>query len=269
MIFFGVAKEWEKHAVFFLGKFTRMIGPGLYFYIPLIEQVLYVIDTRIITYSVPPQEGLTSDNIPVNVDAVVFYQVNEPEAAMLNVDDYHKATKLSAKTAIRDMVGRSKLDELLSERDKIGKRLKEHITEFTNKWGVSVHSVEIKDVIVSKDLEDAIAREAEAEREKRARLKLAEAENLAADTIVAAGRKYKGEPIALQLRAMNMLYEMCMEGKSTMIFVPTEKAIGSMPGFIGVKSIDEIMNQDKEEDKTTKKKPAKGEFTKIRPKAVK
>ena len=245
MLFFGIAREWEKHAVFFLGKLSRIVGPGLYFYIPLLERVLFRVDTRIITYTVPLQRGLTRDNIPVEVDAIVFYKVKDTEAAILNVDDYHEASQLGARTAIRDMVGKSQLDELLSERDVIGQRLRDHIDDFVSRWGVTVISVEIKDVIVSKDLEDAIAREAAAEREKRARVKLAEAETLAAHSIIEASKQYEGHPIGLQLRSMNMLYEMCMEGKSTMVFVPTEKTTGGMPGVIGIESIRDLLETTK------------------------
>ena len=241
--FFGSVKEWEKIAIFSLGKFSRIVGAGLYLRIPLVQQVLFRIDIRIITYIIPLQKGLTRDNIPVEVDAIVFYKVEDVEMAILNVDDYHKATQLSARSAIRDMVGKSSLDELLAKRDKIGQRLSAHINEFVCKWGVTIISVEVKDVIVSKDLEEAIAREAAAEREKRARVKLAEAEGLAAQSIVDASKKYVGNPIALQLRSMNMLYEMCMEGKSTMIFVPTEKTTSGMPAVIGIESVQDLLDQ--------------------------
>ena len=241
--FFGSVKEWEKIAIFSLGKFSRIVGAGLYLRIPLVQQVLFRIDIRIITYIIPLQKGLTRDNIPVEVDAIVFYKVEDVEMAILNVDDYHKATQLSARSAIRDMVGKSSLDELLAKRDKIGQRLSAHINEFVCKWGVTIISVEVKDVIVSKDLEEAIAREAAAEREKRARVKLAEAEGLAAQSIVDASKKYVGNPIALQLRSMNMLYEMCMEGKSTMIFVPTEKTTAGMPAVIGIESVQNLLDQ--------------------------
>lgn len=245
MIFFGIANEWERHAIFHLGKFSRMVGPGLYFYVPLLERVLFQIDKRIITYTTPLQRGLTRDNIPVDVDAVVFYRVDDERAAILNVDHYPETTQISVRTAVRDMVGKSTLDELLSEREKIGRRLRDHVTEFTIQWGVGILSVEIKDVVVSKELEDAIAREPAAEREKRARLKLAEAELLASQAFVDASRRYDGHPIALALRSMNMLYEMCMEGKSTMVFVPTEKSGGGMPGIIGVESIDNLLGESK------------------------
>jgi len=248
-MFFGIVKEWERHALFFLGRFSRMVEPGLYFKVPLLHRVLYKIDLRIISYNVPSQRGLTRDNIPVEVDAIMYYQVKDPKAAILNVDDYHAATRMSALSAIRDMVGKSTLDELLGERDKIGLLLQQHIEEFARRWGVTVHSVEVKDVIVAKELEEAISREAEAEREKRARVKLAEAEVLAADAILEAARRYDGNVTALQIRSMNMLYEMCMEGEATMVFVPTERTIGGMPSFVGVQSVQELLKRPREEDK--------------------
>lgn len=243
--FFGICTEWDRKTLFTLGRFTRVVGPGLYFYVPLLQGVKKTVDVRILTYTVPLQKGLTRDNIPVEVDAIVFYKVSNVKAAVLNVDDYHVATQMAARAAIRDMVGKSHLDELLSERDKVGDIICSHISEFVMQWGVSIVSVEIKDVIVAKELEDAIAREASAEREKRARLKLAEAEELAADSMNRAAEKYAKSATSLQLRSMNMLYEMCMEGKSTMVFVPTNNVNG-MPSLIGVEGIKDLMSKDQE-----------------------
>jgi regulator of protease activity HflC (stomatin/prohibitin superfamily) len=243
-MFFGVCDQWDRHVLFTLGRFTRVIEPGLYFYIPFVQGVKRVVDTRIITYTVPLQKGLTKDNIPVEVDAIVFYKVANVEASVLKVDDYHMATQLAVRSAIRDMVGKSKLDELLSERDKIGDIVREHTSELVTQWGVLIVTVEIKDVIVSKELEDAIAREPAAEREKRARILLAQSEELAADSIVKASAKYAHDPVALQLRSMNMLYEMCMEGKSTMVFVPTANTGNGMPSIIGMESIKGMIEQN-------------------------
>ena len=142
------------------------------------------------------------------------------------------------------MVGKSNLDELLSERDKIGDIILQHVAEFVSQWGILIVGIEIKDVIVSKELEDAISREASAEREKRARLKLAEAEELAVDYIMKAADKYIKNPTALQLRSMNMLYEMCMEGKSTTIFIPVSDSGSGMPSIIGVEGIKNLIDKD-------------------------
>jgi regulator of protease activity HflC (stomatin/prohibitin superfamily) len=239
-----ICNEWDRHVVFTLGRFTKVAKPGLYLLVPFLQSVKRVVDTRIITYTVPLQKGLTKDNIPVEVDAIVFYKVDDVRASVLNVDDYHRATQLSVRSAIRDMVGKSKLDELLSERDKIGDIVREHTSELVTQWGLLIVTVEIKDVIVSKELEDAIAREPAAEREKRARLLLAQAEELAADAIVRASHKYAHDPVALQLRSMNMLYEMCMEGKSTMVFVPTTDTGNGMPSIIGMESVKGMIEQN-------------------------
>ncbi|MEQ9285925.1 MAG: SPFH domain-containing protein [Cyclobacteriaceae bacterium] len=256
---FGIAKEWEKHAVFFLGKLSRIVGPGIYLKIPILESVFYKVDTRIITYAAPLQKGLTQDNIPVEVDAVVFYKVKDPREAMLNVEDYHEATKLRSRSALRDMVGKSTLDQLLSKRNEIGKLLQKNITEFVGIWGIEVLAVEIKDVIVSKDLEDAIAREAAAEREKRARIKLSEAEDLSANAFITAANKYENNAIALQLRSMNMLYEICLEGKSTMVFVPTDNANNGMPGIIGLESYKDLIEKHKAQSVVEKQTDKEGQ----------
>lgn len=249
-MFFGVCDQWDRHILFTLGRFTRVVEPGLYFYIPFLQGIKRVVDTRIITYTVPLQKGLTKDNIPVEVDAIVFYKVSDVKNSVLNVDDYHNATQLSVRSAIRDMVGKSTLDELLSERDKIGDIVREHTAELVTQWGVLIVTVEIKDVIVSKELEDAISREAAAEREKRARILLASAEELAADSLVRASEKYAHDPVALQLRSMNMLYEMCIEGKSTMVFVPTTNTGNGMPGIIGIESIKNMIEPQEEKPST-------------------
>ena len=244
---FGICDEWDRRTLFTLGRFTKIVGPGLYFYIPLLQSIKHKIDMRIMTYTVPLQKGLTKDNIPVEVDAIVFYRVNNVKLAVLSVDDYHAATQLSVRSSIRDMVGKSSLDELLSERDKIGDIILQHVAEFVSQWGVLIIGIEIKDVIVSKELEDAISREAAAEREKRARLKLAEAEELSVDFIINAADKYRNNPTALQLRSMNMLYEMCMEGKATTIFIPIADSGNGMPSIIGVEGIKSLIDRDKDQ----------------------
>jgi regulator of protease activity HflC (stomatin/prohibitin superfamily) len=257
---FKICNEWDRHVVFTLGRFTKVTRPGLYLLVPFLQSVKRVVDTRIITYTVPLQKGLTKDNIPVEVDAIVFYKVNDVKASVLNVDDYHRATQLSVRSAIRDMVGKSQLDELLSERDKIGDIVREHTSELVTQWGLLIVTVEIKDVIVSKELEDAIAREPAAEREKRARLLLAQAEELAADAIVRASHKYANDPVALQLRSMNMLYEMCMEGKSTMVFVPTTNTGNGMPSIIGMESVKGMIEQHQPRELKIETQPEPLEF---------
>jgi len=189
-----------------------------------------------VTYDVPKQESLTKDNIPVTVDAIVYYKVADPEAAVLRIEDYHRATQLGAQTLLRDLIGKAHLDALLSEREQLSGVLRQNLDKMTDEWGIKVQDVELKEVVIGKNLQDAIAREPAAEREKRARLKLAEAELLAAHTIFEAAQIYEKDPVALQLRAMNMLYEMCMEGTTTVVFVPTETRQG-MPMPLGVYGI--------------------------------
>ncbi|AFZ38040.1 SPFH domain, Band 7 family protein (plasmid) [Stanieria cyanosphaera PCC 7437] len=232
-----ICNQWEDILIFTLGRLSKTAKPGMYLCFPII-QTAQKVDKRTITYTVPLQKGLTRDNIPVEVDAILFYKVRDSKVAVLNVDNYHQATQLAVRSSIRDMVGKSSLDELLSQRDKIGDIVMEHIAEFVCQWGILIVGVEIKDVIVSKELEEAISREAAAEREKRARVKLAEAEELTVDAIAKAAEKYAKNPVSLQLRAMNMLYEMCMEGKSTMLFVPTNNSGTAMPTPLGIESID-------------------------------
>ncbi len=228
-----VAAEWERMAVLRAGKFSRMGGPGVFFIVPILDTVPYVLDLRVIPYDVPKQKTLTNDNVPVTVDAIVYYRIADPKAAVLKVENYRKATQWGATTILRDVIGKSTLDQLLAEREKLGRDIRQQLDVLTGEWGIEVPNVEIRDVIISEQLEDAIAREPAAEREKRARLKLAEAEKMAAQTILQAAHIYAEDPVALQLRSMNMLYEMCMEGKSTVIFVPTETKTG-MPAPVGV-----------------------------------
>jgi len=238
-----VAAEWERVAVLRAGKFSRMAGPGIFFIVPVLDTVPYILDIRIIPYNIPKQKTLTNDNVPVTVDAVVYYRIASPEAAVLKVDNYRKATQWGATTLLRDIIGKSTLDQLLAEREHLGRQIRKQLDTLTSDWGIEVPNVEIRDVIISEQLEDAIAREPAAEREKRARLKLAEAELLAAKTIFDAARIYEQDPVALQLRSMNMLYEMCMEGQSTVIFVPTETKTG-MPAPVGVFGLIDKLDQD-------------------------
>jgi regulator of protease activity HflC (stomatin/prohibitin superfamily) len=242
-----IANEWERVAVLRLGKFVAMRGPGMFLIVPVFETTPYTVDLRIVTYEVPRQKSLSKDNIPVTVDAIVYYKVENPQAAVLKVQNYHAATQLGAQTILRDLIGKAMLDQLLSEREELAVRLREALDNLTKDWGITVQNVEMKEVIISEALEDAISREPAAEREKRARLKLAEAENLAAQTFVDAANVYERDPIALQLRAMNMLYEMCMEGKATMVFVPTETRMG-MPAPMGVMSITEKLMEAAHKD---------------------
>jgi regulator of protease activity HflC (stomatin/prohibitin superfamily) len=253
-----IAREWERLTVLQLGKFVGMKGPGLVFIWPIWHSVAFTVDIRLVTYDVPKQKSLSTDNIPVTVDAIVYYRVADPKLATLHVENYHKATQLGAQSLLRDLIGKASLDELLSEREKLSQRLRVSLDELTDVWGIKVTDVEIKEVIISEALEDAIAREPAAEREKRARLKLAEAERLSASIIWEAAQTYERDPVALQLRSMNMLYEMCMEGRSTVIFVPTETRMG-MPTPLGVYGLTEKIGTEAEAASTRSRSGPVGE----------
>jgi len=245
----NVAKEWERKPVLRLGKFKALKGPGLFFINPFIETVPLTVDIRTIPFDVPPQKTLTKDNIPVNVDAVIFYKVLDPKKAVLNVKNYHEAIGLAATPILRDVIGKMSLDELLQRRDEVGETMEHALDEMTVPWGVDVENVEIRDISISKDLEDSISRVASAERERRARAQLALAEKEIAATLVEAAKTYESDPIALQLRSMNMLYEMCMEGKGATIFIPTETAL-QMRSPIGTYGIVNKLGGDQKASKT-------------------
>ncbi|MCS3918583.1 SPFH domain-containing protein [Fervidibacter sacchari] len=237
-----IAAEWERIAVLRLGKFVGMRGPGLFFIIPILETTPARVDLRVRTYDVPRQRSLSKDNVPVTVDAVVYFRVRKPDWAVLRVQDYDRATQLGAQSILRDMIGKFTLDQLLGERERLAQEIRKALDGMTNEWGIEVPMVEVREVIVDPQLEVAIAREAAAEREKRARVRLAEAEKLAAQLMLEAAQTYARDPIALQLRSMNMLYEMTLEGKSTVIFVPTETHL-AMPMPVGVYGLIEKLSQ--------------------------
>ncbi len=242
-----VADQWDRMPLLRLGKFVGMKGPGAFWVIPFLDRTPYSVDLRILTYDVPQQKSLTRENVPVTVDAIVYFRVQDAEAAVLQVQDYKTATELAAQTILRDVIGKVHLDQLLAERETLAEQVRKALEEMTLQWGVQVPNLEIREVIIPQTLEDAIAREPAAEREKRARLKLAEAEKLCASVIYEAAQIYERDPVALQLRSMNMLYEMCMEGRSVVIFVPTETRLG-MPTPVGVYGVTELIGGLKNAD---------------------
>ncbi|MFY9607447.1 MAG: slipin family protein [Blastocatellia bacterium] len=221
-----VAKQWEKAIVLRLGRYVGFRGPGLFWIIPLIESVSTWIDQRIITTSFAAEQTLTSDTVPVNVDAVLFWLVYDPEKAALEVQDYQQAVSWAAQTALRDIIGRTALTELLRGRERIEGELQKLIDERSNPWGVTVQSVEMRDVVIPDALQDAMSREAQASREKQARIILGQAEVEIAHLFDKAAESYKDNPTALHLRAMNMLYEGLKE-KGALMLVPSS-AVESM-----------------------------------------
>src|SRR5262245_59011077 len=212
-----VAKQWEKAIVLRLGRYSGLKGPGLFWIVPLIDSVSAWIDQRTITTSFAAEQTLTSDTVPVNVDAVLFWMVYDPEKAALEVQDYQQAVSWAAQTALRDIIGRTALTELLRGRERIEEELQKLIDERSNPWGVTVQSVEMRDVVIPDALQDAMSREAQASREKQARIILGQAEVEIAHLFSTAAESYVENPTALHLRAMNMLYEGLKEKGALML----------------------------------------------------
>ena len=215
-----VANQWERAVVLRFGKFTGLKGPGLFFLLPVVDQITQLVDQRVRVTDVSAESALTKDTVPVNVDAIVFWTVWDAQKSVLEVADYLDAVALSAQTALRETIGRHMLAEMITERERLGKQLQTILDEKTNPWGITVQSVEIRDVKIPPDLEDAMSRQAQAERERQARIILGTAETEISARFVEAGDAYKDHPLALHLRAMNMLYEAIKE-KGSMVIVPS------------------------------------------------
>ena len=221
-----IARQWERAVILRLGKYVGLRGPGLFWLVPFVDQVSAWVDQRVITTAFAAEETLTSDTVPVNVDAVLFWMVYDPEKAALEVQNYPQAVSWAAQTALRDIIGRTSLSDLLRGRERIEDELQKLIDERSNPWGVTVQSVEMRDVIIPAALQDAMSREAQAAREKAARVILAEAEVEIAERFNVASKSYHNNPTALHLRAMNMLYEGLKE-KGALMLVPSS-AVESM-----------------------------------------
>ncbi len=218
-----IAKEWQRAVILRLGRFDRLAGPGLYLVLPIIEQVTVVIDTRILTTSITAEQALTRDTVAVGVDAIVFWRVTDSRAAAINIANYREAMERVAQTTLREMIGATDLQRLLSDRQTADEKLRESITAKTLTWGVTAVSVEIRDVAIPRELQDAMSRQAQAVREKDARVTLASAEQEIARQIVAAAALYGANPAAMQLRQMNLLYEMNKDRGAT-VLIPTTMA---------------------------------------------
>jgi hypothetical protein len=232
-----VAKQWERGVVLRLGRFIGLRGPGLFWVVPFIDSVSQWIDQRTITTSFAAEQTLTSDTVPVNVDAVLFWMVHDAQKAALEVQDYEQAVSWAAQTALRDIIGRTTLTDLLRGREKIESELQQLIDQRSNPWGVTVSSVEMRDVVIPGALQDAMSREAQAAREKQARIILGQAEMEIANSFAIAARSYHDNPTALHLRAMNMLYEGLKE-KGALMLVPSS-AVESMGmgGLLGAAAL--------------------------------
>jgi len=215
-----MANNWERFVILRAGKLSSVKGPGLFMIIPVIDAIAAVIDERIQTTQFNAEQALTRDTVPVNVDAVIFWHVHDAQRAALNITDYRQAIDRVAQTSLREMIGASHLSALLAERKAADEVLRAEIAGKTADWGISVNSVEIRDVAIPVGLQDAMSRQAQAEREKEARVILGSAEAAIAAKFVEAARTYAGEPAALHLRAMNIIYETTKERGAT-ILIPT------------------------------------------------
>jgi len=237
-----ILKEWERAPVLTLGRFVGIKGPGIIYVIPFISKMPVKVSLRLQAYSFRIEQSLTKDNVPVDVDAVIYLMPVDVQKAVLNVENYTVATQFAAQTTLREVIGQTLFDELLSEREKIGNKAREIIDEKTESWGVKVTAVEIRDIKIPSALQEAISRQAQAERERRARVTLALAEVQAAEKMVQAADLYKDNDRAFQLRWMNMLYEFGLQSKGTLIMIPTNiPTAGVAP--MGIYNIEDILKE--------------------------
>jgi regulator of protease activity HflC (stomatin/prohibitin superfamily) len=229
-----IADPWDKAIILRLGHFRSLKGPGLFFIVPIIDTIPYWIDTRVITTAFKAEKTLTKDTVPVDVDAVLFWKVMDPKKAALEVADYLSAISWAAQTALRDVIGKTMLSDMLEGRDKISTVLQTIIDERTEPWGIHVNSVEVKDVLTPSGLENAMSMQAQAERERQARVILGDSERQVAEKFGEAALTYANNPVALHLRAMNMLYE-GLKQNATIVIVPSSAVetmgLGSMAGL--------------------------------------
>jgi len=228
-----IARQWERGVVLRLGKYQGLRGPGLFWIVPFIDSVTAWIDQRVITTNFNAEETLTSDTVPVNVDAVLFWMVYDPEKAALEVQDYARAVSWAAQTALRDIIGRTSLTDLLRGRERIEGELQKLIDDRCTPWGVTVQSVEMRDVVIPSSLQDAMSREAQASREKQARIILGQAEVEIASLFHEAAKSYHDNPTALHLRAMNILYEGLKEKGALMLVPSTAVESMGLGGLLG------------------------------------
>lgn len=232
-----VASQWEKAIVLRLGKFQGLRGPGMFWIVPIVDTIPTWIDHRVMVTPFAAQKTLTKDTVPVDVDAVLFWVVWDAEKAALEVEDYRAAVDWAAQTALRDITGRMMLADILVGRSVIDKELQQVIDERTTPWGVTVQSVEIRDIVIPQDLEDAMSRQAQAERERQARVILGESEKQIAESFAEASQAYINNPTALHLRAMNMLFEGLKE-KGAMVIVPSSAVdtmnLGGISGMVSM-----------------------------------
>lgn len=232
-----VARQWERAVVLRLGRFVALRGPGLFWVVPFVDRVSSWIDQRTVTTSFAAEQTLTADTVPVNVDAVLFWLVHDPEKAALEVQNYAEAVSWAAQTALRDIIGRTTLTDLLRGRERIEEELQQLIDRRSTPWGVTVSSVEMRDIVIPGALQDAMSREAQAAREKQARIILGQAELEIAKSFQEAAKSYHDNPTALHLRAMNMLYEGLKEKGALMLIPSSAVESMGMGGLMGAAAL--------------------------------
>jgi len=239
----NIADQWEKAVVLRMGRYKGLKGPGLFFIIPIVDKVDDYIDQRVRVTDFKAEQTLTKDTVPVNVDAVVYWTVWDVEKAALEVQEYERAISYIAQTGLRDIIGKHELADLLQERDKIAEDLQKILDNNTNPWGITCKTVGIKDIVIPQGLADAMSKEAQAERERRARVILGTAETEIALKFAKASEQYKDNPVALHLRGMNMLFEGLKE-KGSMVIVPSSALdsmnLGAMGGLVSLAKTNEV-----------------------------
>jgi regulator of protease activity HflC (stomatin/prohibitin superfamily) len=249
-----IVKQWERVVVLFLGRFVGIRGPGLVVIIPILNTVPYTIDTRVITTSFNAEQTLTKDTVPVDVDAVLFWQVFDVQKAALEVQAYQESVLLAAQTALRDVIGKTMLADMLAGREIIDNELQKTIQRRIDGWGINVLSVEIRDVEIPVNLQNAMSMQAQAERERQARVILGDSERQIAHSFEDASKTYAGNPTALHLRGMNMLYEGLKTNNSVLILVPSSvlntMGLGDTTGIV---ALAENLKQQKEQGKDIQK----------------
>lgn len=255
-----VANQWDRAVVLRLGKFHALRGPGLFFIIPVIDYVPYWIDIRVISTSFKAEKTLTKDTVPVDVDAVLFWKVVDPKKAAIDVADYYSAISWASQTALRDVIGKTMLSDMLEGREKISVLLRNIIDERTEPWGINVISVEVKDVLIPQGLEAAMSMQAQAERERQARVILGDSERQIANKFEEASKTYSENPTALHLRAMNMLYE-GLKTNSTIVVVPSSALeTMSLGGLNGTIALTKSIQQDKKNEQNQPGKDGVGDI---------
>jgi len=234
--------QWDKVVILRAGKFRKVHGPGLFILVPLIDRIASFVDTRIRVTDFTAEKTLTNDTVPVHVDALAFWMIWDPKQAVLEVEDYFEAVSLSGQTALRDAIGKHDLTTLLAERDELGKEIQKKLDGKTNPWGISILSIEITEIIIPKDLEDSMSKQAQSEREKKSRVILADAEVEVASRFEEAAKIYSKDPTALQLRAMNMVYEGIKSNNSLMLMPSSALDNMNLGTVMGTAAFDKVKN---------------------------